>query len=189
MQIFKKSVEPSDVRQGKIADCYFMSCLAALAEVPGRVESLFNTRVVNDAGIYSINFFVNGQKQEVFIDDYVPCDPKSLMPSFAYSSQMGEIWVILVEKAWAKLHGSYCMIRNGSTLSALPHLTGAGSQNFDHNVVSDIDSFWKKMSDAVQRRFVVTCSTQETDLTNRSRKLGIVSGHSYSVLSSHQFKH
>ena len=62
MEVFKKSVEPSDVRQGKLADCYFMSCLAALAEVPGRVETLFNTRKVNAAGIYSVNFYVNGQR-------------------------------------------------------------------------------------------------------------------------------
>ena len=98
---------------------------------------------------------------------------------------MGEIWVILVEKAWAKLHGSYCMIRKGSTLTALPHLTGAASLSFDHNVVGDLEPFWLKVSDAVQRKFVVTCSTQETDLPVGSRRHGIVSGHSYSVLNVH----
>ena len=52
-----------------------MSCLAALAEVPGRIESMFNTKEVNSAGIYSINFYVNGKLEEVIVDDNIPCYP------------------------------------------------------------------------------------------------------------------
>ena len=62
MMLFKKGIAPSDVCQGKLADCYFLSSLAALAEIPGRIESMFNTKTVNSAGIYSINFFVNGKR-------------------------------------------------------------------------------------------------------------------------------
>lgn len=75
MEMFKKGIEPGDVRQGKLSDCYFLSALSALAEVPGRIESLFNTKTVNQAGIYSINFNVNGYRQEVIVDDFIPCDP------------------------------------------------------------------------------------------------------------------
>ena len=125
MQVFKKGIEPGDVKQGRLADCYFMSCLAALAEIEGRVESLFNTKEVNAAGIYSINLYVNGRKQEVIVDEYIPCDPANGLPAFGYSADSGEIWAMLIEKAWAKLHGTYCMIRKGSALSALPHMTGA----------------------------------------------------------------
>ena len=63
------------MKQGKLANCYFLSVLSSLAEIPGRIESLFNTKTVNTAGIYSINFFVNGKKQEVIVDEYIPCDP------------------------------------------------------------------------------------------------------------------
>lgn len=163
--------------------------MASLAEVPGRIESLFNVKVVNSAGIYSVNFYVNGQRKEVIIDDYVPCDPKNKMPSFAYSADMGEIWAMLLEKAWAKLHGSYCMIRKGSTISAMPHLTGAASSTIDHNFINDSDSLWTRLNDAVERKYAVTCSTQETDLPSLSRRHGIISGHSYSILATHRFKH
>ena len=61
MEIFKKGIKPTDVKQGRLGDCYFVSCLAALAEIPGRIESMFNTREVNEAGIYSINFYINGR--------------------------------------------------------------------------------------------------------------------------------
>ena len=75
--VFKKGVEPTDIKQGKLADCYLLSVLSALAEIPGRIESLFNTTKVNQAGIYSINFFINGKRSEVIVDDLIPCDPIS----------------------------------------------------------------------------------------------------------------
>ena len=75
--VFKKGVEPTDIKQGKLADCYLLSVLSALAEIPGRIESLFNTPEANAAGIYSINFFVNGKRTEVVVDDLIPCDPSS----------------------------------------------------------------------------------------------------------------
>ncbi len=192
MQLFKKGITPSDVCQGKLADCYFLSCLATLAETPGCIEGMFNTKTVNAAGIYSVNFYVNGKRQEVVVDDYVPCDPKNNhLPCFAYSSQMGEIWAMIIEKAWAKLHGTYCMIRKGSTLSALPHMTGAASQRFDHNYISDLDDFWSTVSEAHGKKYVITGSTNETDMptaSSGSRRSCIVSGHSYSILSTHAFK-
>ena len=188
MELFKRGIEPADVRQGKLADCYFISCLAAMAEIPGRIESMFNTNTVNEAGIYSINFYVNGKKEEVIVDEYIPCDPDTQLPCFCYSAEMGEIWAMLIEKAWAKLHGSYCMIRKGSCLSALPHMTGAPSYRYDHNKLSDLDEFWETISDSKARNYVVTSSTHESDFnTNRDRQ-GIVSGHAYSVLSVHQFR-
>ena len=85
MELFKSGIEPGDVKQGRLADCYFLSCLSALAEVSGRVESMFNTKEVNAAGIYSINFYVNGKKQEVIVDESIPCDPENGLPAFAYS--------------------------------------------------------------------------------------------------------
>ena len=192
MEVFKKGIEPADVCQGRLGDCYFLSVISALAEEPGRIESLFNTQEVNAAGIYSLNFFLNGKRQEVFVDDFVPCDRQSLLPCFAYSEQCGEIWAILLEKAWAKLHGSYCMVRSGSSVSTFPHLCGAPSSQFDHNYQEDLEKFWAILKDASERKYSIASSTYDTDVNQsgpKDAKRGIVSGHSYSVLSCHQFKH
>lgn len=46
------------------------------------------------------------------------------MPIFNHSSQ-AELWVILLEKAWAKTFGGYFNIQGGLMTEALRDLTGA----------------------------------------------------------------
>lgn len=77
-----------------------MSVLSAMAEVPSRVMARFYTKVVNKAGIYLMSFYVNGYETPVIVDDYLPV--RYGKPCFA-NSREGELWVILLEKAWAKL--------------------------------------------------------------------------------------
>ena len=61
-------------------------------------------------GIFAIKLFKNGEEQEVVVDDYIPC--KNGSPIFSKTNGR-ELWVILIEKAWAKLHNSYCRIIGG----------------------------------------------------------------------------
>ena len=55
------NIKPSDIRQGKLGDCYFMATISALTERPDRIYSLFFTREVNKAKYYSVTYIkVNG---------------------------------------------------------------------------------------------------------------------------------
>lgn len=60
------------------------------------------------------------------MDDYVPCKKYSKTPAFNRSKD-NELWVILLEKAWAKIHGGYMNIAAGLTREALRDLTGASA--------------------------------------------------------------
>lgn len=86
-----------------------------MAEVPERVYSRFITKEINEAGIYLVTLFVNGFETPVILDDFFPVVYNR--PAFCSSSD-GEIWAMLLEKAWAKLHGSYMRTEGGQTAHA-----------------------------------------------------------------------
>ena len=69
---------------------------------------------------------LNGIWQDVVLDDTAPCTKYSKTPAFNRSSGR-ELWVILLEKAWAKVHGGYMNIAAGLTREALRDLTGASA--------------------------------------------------------------
>ena len=71
---------------------------------------LFESHEVCNEGIFGVNLTKNGEKVQVVVDSYIP----SKNGQFVFSSANGnELWVIIHEKAWAKLHGSYERIIGG----------------------------------------------------------------------------
>ena len=69
LHIFFEEIEPNDIQQGQLGDCYFLSSLAALAEQPDRIKRMFLSLEVNDAGVYGAFMAKNGQKMVVVVDD------------------------------------------------------------------------------------------------------------------------
>ena len=62
------------------------------------------------------------------MDDHIVC--KFSEPIFARAYD-NVIWVLLIEKAYAKLHGSYSRIEGGMAYQAMRDLTGAPSYVYD----------------------------------------------------------
>ena len=75
---------PSDIQQGNIGDCYFLSSLAALAEVEERIDNIFhnNFKINNEVGIYKIVVVKAGVPTEIVIDDYIPVFADTNRPVF-----------------------------------------------------------------------------------------------------------
>ena len=116
-----------------------MAVLSSLAEFPDRVSALFYTKEINNAGIYLVRFFVNGTETPVIVDDYLPC--KNGRPVFA-SSRDDELWVSVLEKAWAKLHGTYARTEGGLPCFACSHLVGVPSESILHDEIENREEFW-----------------------------------------------
>ena len=59
--------------------------------------------------------YVNGEPTDVVVDDYFPCfeDPEKDCWAFSRGTSEVEIWVLLIEKAYAKIFGSYERIEGG----------------------------------------------------------------------------
>jgi calpain-15 len=116
MEVLGNGISPTDIKQGLLGDCYFMSALSSLAEKSYIVERMFSTDgpvcapEYCEQGFYWVNFYKNGEWHRVTVDDYFPC---SVNGGPIFSTSNGGLWVLLIEKAYAKLHGSYWALRSG----------------------------------------------------------------------------
>lgn len=74
MNLFGTGIKVEDMVQGFIGNCWFISAVAALAEFPGRIESMFlNTKnELSSNGIYGVNIYTLGMPHTVIVDDYLP---------------------------------------------------------------------------------------------------------------------
>lgn len=141
-EVLPQLIREEDIVQGKLGDCYFVQCLVSLAAKPERIRKLFVTTKANSSGCYVVKMCVNGTWQEVVVDDYLPVFPNTNEIAFASSKLLydqntmsytkGALWVSLLEKAFAKLHGTYERIVQGTLDMGFIHLCGVPSVDFKH---------------------------------------------------------
>ena len=93
------------------------------------------------------------------------------------------IWVLLIEKAYAKLHGNYKSIEGGQAFEAMRDLTGAPSYVYDINQ----DGLADKLIQFKEKKYIMVCSSEGSSQSEENLKsLGLLSNFSYSVLDVRQ---
>lgn len=189
---------PSDISQGALGDCYFLSAIAVLCNRPDLLDKVFCCPVAasldyveevkSKRGVFAFKFYKNGEPRIVVVDNIVPIHPLSCKPAFGRSSDPKEMWVSLLEKAYAKLHGSYEAIIGGFTDEALADLTGGLPFRFrfaDESVQADILSgaLWTKLKGYYEDGFLLGAgSPAGSDTPENASEDGIVQGHAYAVI-------
>lgn len=124
IEIFKGKIEFNDIAQGALGDCWLMCSIASISEFELLVKNLFVPED-NDHnnGLFTVKLCKDGMWQKVIMDSFIPCTPKG---GPIYSKANGsELWVMLLEKAFAKYNGSYASIRSGFPYEAMIDLTGS----------------------------------------------------------------
>jgi hypothetical protein len=136
-----------------------------------------------DLGFYQIKFFLDHKWRIVTIDDFAPIKFSQLR--FAKCADVDELWVPLMEKAFAKLNGCYEHIASGNFSEGMTDLTGEGCETFELNPSMARDdsptSFWKKLQYFISEQFLMGCSIghggSEHDTGN-----GLLTQHAYGIL-------
>ncbi|KAG5566156.1 hypothetical protein RHGRI_001930 [Rhododendron griersonianum] len=182
--LFSGSANPSDVCQGRLGDCWFLSAVAVLTEVSG-ISEVIITPEYNEEGIYTVRFCIQGEWVPVVIDDWIPCESPG-KPAFATSRKGSELWVSILEKAYAKLHGSYEALEGGLVQDALVDLTGGAGEEIDmRSAQAQIDlasgRLWSQLLRFKQEGFLLGAGSPSGSDVHISSS-GIVQGHAYSLL-------
>ena len=105
-------IDPRNLLQGQVGDCWLVAAMACISNFPESVKDIFVQRQDN-IGRYTLRLYDFMQKSvvDVVVDEYVPCHPRRWWdtegkPLFARPNG-NEMWCLLLEKAMAKLFGSY----------------------------------------------------------------------------------
>lgn len=122
-KLYVDSISYDDVVQGSIGDCYLAASLSAVAAA--NPDIVKNAITDNGDNTYSVRFYEGGREVKIQVDGDVAQSSYG-GARYAHSRQGSELWVGLLEKAYAQWKGGYSAIGNGGWMApALEALTGA----------------------------------------------------------------
>lgn len=123
-KFYSSELSKCDLKFGNFSDAVFTGALGLLS-IHQNIENIFvDVDHWHDIGYVVFQFFKNGEWRYVIVDTLLPysLDRKSFL--FSECGEPNEFWVPLVEKAYAKLNGSYQNIRGMDICEVLVDITG-----------------------------------------------------------------
>lgn len=206
----KNAPSITDIQQGDLGDCYFLSALATtVSHDPAAIQNMFTD---NGDGTYTVRLFTEqngtaGSADYVTVNRYLPAsvsDSSTTVPQrFAnYNSTTG-IWVALAEKAYAQLaeeqvsqrpiasngytYNSYTSIEAGAVFEALPAITGRSAGfyangNFGAGQWGSIPTLSQIAQDIANGWFMSVGTIGQSD-SESDPTTGLVYNHAYTIYS------
>uniref|UniRef100_A0AAQ5XPJ0 Calpain catalytic domain-containing protein n=1 Tax=Amphiprion ocellaris TaxID=80972 RepID=A0AAQ5XPJ0_AMPOC len=170
-----------DFGQGILGDCWFLASLGALTfqnHIFGQVVPLEQTFDQSYCGIFHFRFWRFGRWVDVVIDDKLPTINGRLI--FVHSKNQNEFWPALLEKAYAKVCGSYTDMNAGTPAEALMDFTGGVHMCI---LLSEPPpNLWELMCRAGQSKTLMSCGTHKgATSANTVLPNGLVQSHAYTV--------
>ncbi|KAM7078844.1 calpain-13 [Molossus nigricans] len=183
-----EGVSRFDIQQGEAADCWFLAALGSLTQNPQHLQKILRNQSFSHqyAGIFCFWFWQCGQWVEVVVDDRLPILNNKFL--FVHPLNDQEFWPCLLEKAYAKFHGSYFHLHYGHLPDALVDLTGGVVTSIDlHASPSDLVQM---IQAAAQAGSLMTCGTPAGPTGEAMRmENGLVSQHAYTVTRAGQIQY
>ncbi|XP_072551029.1 calpain-12 [Salminus brasiliensis] len=176
----------TDICQGQLGNCWLLAALSCLTMHPTLFEKVVPAGQTLDApyaGIFRFRFWQYGEWVEVVVDDRLPVRGGRLL--FSYSRTNNEFWSALVEKAYAKLIGSYASLKGGNISEGMEDFTGGIA--YTRPVSSRTPPvLWRTLTAALARGSLLSCFIQAKTVKEIGAVTaeGLVKGHAYAITAT-----
>ncbi|KAM9048275.1 LOW QUALITY PROTEIN: calpain-12 [Megaptera novaeangliae] len=174
----------TDMCQGSLGNCWFLAAAASITLYPRLLSQVVPPgQSFQDgyAGVFHFQLWQFGCWVDVMVDDRLPVREEKLMS--VRSDQRNEFWVPLLEKAYAKLHGSYEVMRGGHMNEAFVDFTGGVGEVL--YLRQDTLGLFSTLCHALAKESLVG-ATALSDRGKYRTEDGLVKGHAYSVTGTHK---
>ncbi|XP_040006964.1 calpain-1 catalytic subunit-like [Xiphias gladius] len=181
-----KGASRFDFGQGRVGNCWFLAAISSLTFQRNLMAQVvpMDQSFENYAGIFHFRFWRFGKWVDVVIDDHLPTINNQLLS--VHCKGGNEFWVPLLEKAYAKVCGSYADMNAGLPSEACKDFSGGVNMTYQlreaHFVGHDVD-LWLSLSRATGCKSMICCGTPPKggSLVNTVAHTGLVDAHAYSV--------
>ncbi|XP_068927915.1 calpain-14 [Petaurus breviceps papuanus] len=164
--------------QGIVGNCWFLAALEALTfhwDILRRVVPLKQSFTKKYAGIFLFQFWHFGEWIPVVVDDRLPVNEADQLV-FVSSTCKNLFWAALLEKAYAKLSGSYEDLQTGHVSEAFVDFTGGVTATIQ--LAKAPFDLWDILTRVASKRSLIGCQTHSGE---RVLDNGLVDGHAYTL--------
>ncbi|KAM9543813.1 calpain-10 isoform 4-T5 [Guaruba guarouba] len=174
-RLFSSNLQDVQVKQGILGDCWFLCACVALQKSKYLLNKVIppgqpSWTDESYQGCFTCRVWQFGHWVEVTIDDRLPCLGGKLCFSQCQTEDL--FWLPLLEKAYAKVHGSYEQLWAGQVADALVDLTGGIAERWTlkspgrnmekekSGIVLEKDVFRRLMN--LKEQCVISCSVLDS---------------------------
>ncbi|KAM3115028.1 C2 family cysteine protease [Phormidesmis sp. 146-33] len=196
--LFQNGISYQDIVQQDVSNCYLLSALGAVAlRAPNTILSML---IDNRDDTYTVRFFNKGVADYVTVDRFLPVRPEGAA-AFAswggghFTNPNNELWVALIEKAYAQLNESGWIGQdnsnsyNGKTIATTATFTNASGINYGWpddtltQLTGRTTSSHTQPNNANHLISLMNAGSMVALNTRATVEYGIVANHSYTLLN------
>lgn len=177
------NTDTTDICQGQLGNCWLLAALSCLTMHPqlfAKVVPPNQSLSESYAGLFHFKFWQYGEWVEVVVDDRLPVRGGRLL--FGYSCTRNEFWSALLEKAYAKLCGSYASLKGGNISEGMEDFTGGIARSI-HTSSRNPPVLWRALNGALSRGTLLSCFIHASNVHEIGTVTGegLVKGHAYAI--------